>query len=916
MDSGMKIILGRYMDGGSWPDAVTHFSAGQNAVGGVKICGPAGLLSLLEEKLGLPVRDSHGSVRIAAWEALLKKRVSAQPHAEEPFYAESLRADSWNTAKRILRMRDELKTAGALEDAGTAAECAGRLGQRAESIQEQPPRLAEMFRLEAEHLLQNPVPAAADRLRLVLEELRFQCGASSALEGLIRVRLVTPERCWQAPWRELFRLLRASGIDINEHPASSAFSGLTLTSAEAASFAVFSSPEREHIDLGAASPPEAAEALAAVLHSRFEEGTPGRIVLIRSEDSVELDGALARYGLPGTGCRNRSTARPFVQLLPLYLRLHLLPFDPETLRQFLLLPVNPLEPALRLKILRALQREEFSPESESFASWPERWQKAFRKADAPEGADAASLAAWICPPRRITGERIAVADIVSTAQKLKVWAEKEACPPLPKTAELCQRLCSAASSLSSDLSHLAFEKLLDSVLGDGESSQEKRQPVLWTVVSDPGQIWDEADTVIWWDFTDDGRALRDSSVWSDEEKEWLAAQGFPLFDIDIERCAQMHAMSAPFRFARRLITVTPRFHGPEECMPHPVRALLPAKSGRRISAASVLTEDLQDGFFQIENKELLSAPPEKGAWQQEKKYALELPRSVSPSRLEAVLDCPAAWYFQEVLGLDSGRNELSTQNITCGNLAHEVMEELLKEQQSSPRRYAEHELKAHIGELLEKHIHGMAARLALPEHAILREGMAGRLARCFITLNERLEKEGLVFLDSEQSYKGEVGTADCVGRYDLMLARKGQDVPSVLVDMKWSRSRTYREQAEQGRAIQLAAYYHLLKNGRRLLGWKDGQAVLAPSTPAELEKACFFLLQDARIHETSALDKQWERIEKEWDDICTALEAGILPLAESGPGSEDSPCTWCAYRRLCGRRQASADGDDSTEGQA
>ena len=104
----MKIILGRYMDGGAWPDAVAHFGSGKNAVGGVKICGPMGFLSLLEEKLGLPSPAVHGSRRIAVWEGLLKKRL-ASSDASEPFYAESFHADSWNTAKRLLQMRDELK---------------------------------------------------------------------------------------------------------------------------------------------------------------------------------------------------------------------------------------------------------------------------------------------------------------------------------------------------------------------------------------------------------------------------------------------------------------------------------------------------------------------------------------------------------------------------------------------------------------------------------------------------------------------------------------------------------------------------------------------------------------------------------------------------------------------------------------
>ena len=182
------------MDGGSWPDAVTHFGGGQNAVGGVKICGPAGFLSLLEEKLGLPVRDTHGSVRIAVWEDLLRQRTFAS--RVKPFYADSFLKDSWNTAKRLLQMRDELKEAGALE--GNAEE----LARQADALDSRFPRLSEFFRLETAHLRSSGyAPGTADRLRLILQELAFLKGSKASLaESLNEIALATPEAHWQAPW--------------------------------------------------------------------------------------------------------------------------------------------------------------------------------------------------------------------------------------------------------------------------------------------------------------------------------------------------------------------------------------------------------------------------------------------------------------------------------------------------------------------------------------------------------------------------------------------------------------------------------------------------------------------------------------------------------------------------------------------
>jgi len=918
----MKIILGRYMDGGAWPDAVTHFGNGQNAVDGVKICGPAGFLSLLEEKLGLPVRDTHGSIRIAVWEDLLRQRTFAS--RVEPFYAESFRADSWNTAKRLLQMRDELKESGALE--GNAEE----LARQADALDSRLPRLSEFFRLEAEHLDSSPVPGTADRLRLILQELSFLKESKASLaESLNEITLATPEAHWQAPWRELFGLLRACGVTVGDNDA------------EAASFQLRNlSCTAERVSLTADRLSEAAEALAAVLKARHRDGTLGSIAFLRKEGSYELDGALERHGLCGTGCRERSTARPFIQLLPLYLRLQLLPFDPENLRQFLLLPVNPLPKSARLRLLAALQRREFSPAVNDFECWPESWQKPFRDSEGKLFPNWEELVYWFCPPQPVCEEIIRPDDMAKAAERLLAWTAKKGaqkkdgsnseeknaspCPEteLLKTAALCKRFIATADCLKKarvpSLDMLSFEKLLDSVLGEGEKGAAGRKPMPWPVLNEAGQFWNDIDTIIWWDFADDGLALRESSVWSNEERHFLKDQDCPLADIGIERLARNYAATAPFRLARRVVTVTPRFHDSEESLPHPLCDFLPSPS-LEIEASAILggggeTEARAlPPFWQVEREEL--RPAEAPApWQEEQGGPIPLPKKLNTSGLDSLLACPAAWYFKNVLRLDADRTKLSGDPIAKGNLAHEVMEELLKQYQNGTLP-DDARLEKHILVLTERRAPRIAARYALAENEVVRRSMAEKLARSFNVLVRKMEELGLMFLDSEQACTGELGGIAFSGRYDLMLGRQGE--PAVLVDMKWSSQKKYEEQVTDGTATQLAAYHYLLGHGLRAADKEDGNTSAAPS-PVKLEDAWFFLLPKSAIHAVSdgadgkTLEAHWNEVEQAWKAMRADLEHGILRTAAE-PKAEEEPCRYCGYKKLCGMNGTRNDAQDGDE---
>jgi len=865
----MKIILGRYMDGGSWPDAVTHFGGGRAAVDGVKICGPMGFLSLLEEKLGLPVRDTHGSIRIATWEKAMAERIAeANP---SPFYAKSFEVDSWNTARRILDMRDELVLCGIM-------------AKVSQSVQK-PERLAEILRLEqmtAHDSGSSAVPGASDRFQLILRQLEggwpFPHAESLSLD------LLPARTLWDRPWQKLFRTLEKHGIRITEQAILSESS---------------KSGTAEIHQLEGETLAEAAEALAAMLAAR--KADPRRCVIIRSADSLELDSALRRHCGASTGCRPRSTGRPYVNLISLYLRLHLLPFEPETLRQFLLLPLSPVDKETAQTFLRALNRCEAAG-SRDPRFWPYKWRgELFCEGKALPEAEAA--AGWLFPKTPPKDDNITGKDIRTLCSELKEWAWKAAndCPELAKTAELCTRMTDAAEKKKGLLTRLEFDKMLASVLGDGEK-EGHREAMPWTVLTDPGQLFGPADTVIWWDFSDTGSALRDSVRWTKDELDWMGEDVSK--NLDAQRKALELAWNAPFLFARKeLILVTPRMKDGEPVGEHPALTSRKGLPVHKVDAAEVLGlsqgEELP-ALWTLE-KQAAEPLPEANLWQEDAGRPHPLPTEVYPSTVENMLGCPAAWYFKNVLELKDTRFPLSAEQIQKGNVAHAVMEKVLLGDCPCTDEA--------IAAALLAEARRQAARLATDTAAHVRFDMARRLKKSLYLLQKKMKELHLRFADSEQSWRAPMPVEGmvCQGRYDVALGpEQGKEI-SHIVDLKWSSSGRYAEAAKKGLCVQLALYWHLLKNGEKLADYK----ALPNTSNHEIKDAWYLLLVShdlIQVTEKASFDEQWETLVQKLEECRGDFESGLFRLAEKQKGKAPQGCSYCAYSSICGIEK-SAEGE-------
>jgi len=916
----MKIILGKYMDGGAWPDAVTHFGAGQNAVGGMKICGPMGFLSLLEEKLGLPDTTQHGSRRIAVWEGLLKQRVPAEREDGEPFYAESFRADSWNTAKRLLQMRDELKAMGA---AGFGSPSLKELADDCAS--KGLARLAEIFRLEADIRAQHPKDIdTLERITGHIDEW--------GLSGVHAVALAEPRDCWNREWQTLFRTLEEKGIAVEDGGMESQASALQ-------------SPEEFYL-LEGETVSEAALALAAMFqHAKEQKLELGRTVLIRPEDSFELDTALHAFGLPGTGCRQLSAARPACQLFALSLRHSLLPFDPEILRHLLLLPLSPIDSDFAAEILAALRRSEALPAHGE--SWPSKWRELLRggkekqcRLDAEKRLE--TLTTWIVPPKQ--GSDAASPETLRARAlfhlgKLKSWAEgsKEEFPELKESAKLCE-LLEAHLKQRAALTGKELEQLIDETMSKGSKAPAAIEARPWAVLSSPGQLHcpDQAssrtaDTVIWWNCVDDGFSPR-PTPWRSSEHDWLEQRGFLTDSTEPERRARSHAMRRPFQHARRLILVSPRLLNGEESSPHPVMALL----GKHSEPIRIKAEEVLCGSCAGTGKELwnvvtrtLPKAPERPAWSSSASRTLNGPGQLSPSSLSSLLSCPLRWYLERRLGFEEKRNELQHDAPLLGNMAHSVVEDLLNEYGDTLKE--QNLTQEDIVKRLQKAARKEAARFGREEHQAKLQDMAAKLHRSVQELCRFMEKEGFVFLDTERTYKGTLGKGvSYEGRYDLALAHShSPQEPAAIVDLKWSKNASFREQMQKG-SVQLASYWYLLSKGWLETGGREfPDCRLKNPAGHDIREVCYFLMMDADMVRSKdspkQLDKQWEGVLEQWNILKACFDEGRLPAARewalmlcSSEEDEDarekavekqvaSACKYCAFSLLCGEGEQKKD---------
>lgn len=297
------------------------------------ICGPLGLLQLLETRLGLKTKTVSSAHRVVEFRQILEQLSIKRP----TFYNESFKKDPYAVAETLLQWRDALIEAG-WDGLAFASDTA---------------RIQDMAAVEA--LTTNRLPLGiADRLRSVLTELASR---SPKLDSLTVRDL----------HNHLPKLWRLICEKLGARYEAVAFGSATDAKGGTSDLVQIQSLLRENnssqhlklrgdgsiLCLTAFSEITLANGAAQLLQS-LRQTSNTAITLVAAESAGPLEQALSSLNEPTVGFQPSSTARPIPQVLLLALRLYWKPVDPRALLEFLAHPACPVADVLRFKLANVI----------------------------------------------------------------------------------------------------------------------------------------------------------------------------------------------------------------------------------------------------------------------------------------------------------------------------------------------------------------------------------------------------------------------------------------------------------------------------------------------------------------------------------------------------------------------------------
>ncbi|WP_437193944.1 PD-(D/E)XK nuclease family protein [Planctomicrobium sp. SH527] len=862
--------------------------------------GPETLLRWLETQLGLPTFEAHRASHVTEYATVLEK-------ITDSVISQSLQTDRWATASELLSRRDELLLSGwDQKHCDTLPEVVRDLAVAAD-----------------EHRF--VFPSVSDRLQSVLNAL----DDGQSLPQHICILADSADR-WPVRWQRVLSRLTIQPID---EPALHGSEGRSLHQAQ--SIVRGGAIETIQLDdslryVHTLSQSAAIEFIAATLLENKAE--LNRTVIVCEDDclAMQLDGCLARYGLPTMGASVSSPAHPVLQVLPLCLTLCWEPVDPQSLLDFLTLPICPIPRQAAVALAEALTNE---PGLGSGA-WEKTFHSLCSEENDPEGRLRERLDAWLFCNRvkrdamissRLVRDRCALVAKWASGRAILMAKEDETqellIHALHVAAGQASLLSELAESQGNELSQPQLSRLLEEALSAGVES-------VGSIQADGGpiharslaEITDSCHRVIWLGLgTGDARACR-----------WSADQLESLRESDIQIDDGTHALtSLRTAEARGLCFVEDALLAvllPQDVEKrwHPIwLAIRTAFSETARDNPPVLENLIQAGdvsslspfTFGIESKSVQAPQGLRPVW--------DLPvdllkdrETVSATELQDRLACPLKWVFNYQAKLRSSSiAQLPNDFQLKGSFCHKVLEHVFG---NGDELSSVEDAVARVERVFDERLPLDAAPFAQPDKYLDRQRLRKELSHATRVLVSTLKSGGYRIKGLEVEVRGEAFDKPFVGSIDCLAERDGGE--EAIIDFKYG-GKKYEKWIADGKAVQLATYaYSRSKEAGRFpavayLVLADGLFYTPSGGPVQGD-------DNRTVVEGPSIQAVWSEFEtaisgaESWltEDGCVparplqTLEdwpVGTRIVLETNLKSTDcqSVCKYCEYQHLCGLRQ-------------
>ena len=562
--------------------------------------------------------------------------------------------------------------------------------------------------------------------------------------------------------------------------------------------------------------------------ARIKELPEGTCVVNR--DNVQLNHTLYTWNKPLAHSSLKDSNPQLLQLLKLSMSIFSRPLNINNLVSYLMLPMSPIPGKLRYSLARQLmahggfgdkvKREDGQVRDD----WEEIIETfPFLGKDGNDSPQARAVAKakklpFLEPIRKDYSGGIGKQELTGYVENLQKWIMghyADEALPADRKAQLYElttyftSLRTALDTLEDKIDYAEIEKLMLQIYRPMNYSLQSAQAGSANIINDVRALAADAGTLIWLDCQAEDIEYDPYEFLSETEMDYLVEMGclFPYFPQHLQNCRQ-EKLQALGR-CKNIILVRSKYNGTTRLGEHPMVA--EARYAFKQAGREFAAVDAYSLFPTVD-----VSRPENNVDVLQPVKALELGKIDYPGRKESntsidnLIQLPFNYLMQYVAKLPTPDDQqLSDVHITKGLMAHHFFEHITKDANCElveMRKKTEDE----FDKRMENAIDATGLIMRLPENASELNEFRTQLKGSMLALIEIMVAKDWTPVGCEMAFPendNDCLDLDGIGKFGARLdylVKQGDDY--VIIDFKWSYSKSYGEKLQGNTAIQLELY--------------------------------------------------------------------------------------------------------------
>ncbi len=835
--------------------------------------GPSGLLQQLELYLGLSGYPGNTEfLRIEMFRQILLAQLNLD---KALFYNNSFDSDPLATASRMLQMRDELLLEGwDFEQDKKASKRLQVFASIEESLQKN---------------WSNEFPKGfADRFIDVIEKLETR------KHPIKEIHLNEPLEMLPGHFQHIFNKLKETGVTIAHLPKPELSAASDLRSFQdlvLQSKTVDKTLKNDGslILVYAKRETDAASFIANVL----KQNKALQPLCLIPEKNRALDSALIEEGLPSLGILSASQARPSLQILKLISAFLWKPLDPFKVLEFVTMPIKPLADNLAFEIARTIAEKPGIKSQAWFAMVAKYFDNLKEKAKTDKKIKYRKIDKqykfWFDRKRYPITSVAPKEEILEIFEYLAKWAvqafeetgsKNNSLIVLGEQASRVTELLEALPEKETHLTALKLERIVRTIYEPSPIIFKETQIGHYPFIYNNSAITTSTNQLIWWNFIKKDQEQFFSN-WYKDEIQYLSDKSIHLQSPAQQNQLMLWQRVRPILLTKKqLILIIPSYVNGTEKHPNPLHDELQA-GFENLDAISFHLSD-ERGKKQLEAH--LKLPVKKQIDQYElgrpvpfvkinQKEKITQREEETYSSLESLFYFPYQWVFRHKIKLyPSSILSVTKDNTLRGNLAHRLIERMLKEQfYKWKKQDVEQWIDKKIDSLLDQEGSVLLMYGQEPE----RISFINKMKYACWALVNLIVKNRWKVVETEMKLEGTFMNVPIKAKADLVLERGGE---FAVVDFKWRGDRRRREALLNKEDLQLVMYSKLLENKEK---WAhtaffilENGKMIARNNHAFAEAET--VAQDAE--HIAIYEEIWDKMEKTYQWRIKQLKAGNIEI--------------------------------------